>query len=148
MRPPPKGSNCESLARDTKGSPCFPSVQDVTGLIAGPDRAGWRGRDAGIGPRGGRARHQKTLIPSQPSGWPVSGARDGLSDRLADIEGAGLPAQFPRLAGQWAEYTENQLKTFRSGERGNDPEKMMRTIAAKMSDQEIKAVAEYAAGLR
>ncbi|GBG02015.1 cytochrome c [Azospira sp. I13] len=62
--------------------------------------------------------------------------------------GAGLPAQFPRLAGQWAEYTENQLKQFRSGERGNDPEKMMRTIAAKMSDQEIKAVAEYAAGLR
>ena len=62
--------------------------------------------------------------------------------------GAGLPAQFPRLAGQWAEYTENQLKTFRSGERGNDPEKMMRTIAAKLSDVEIKAVSEYAAGLR
>ncbi len=62
--------------------------------------------------------------------------------------GAGLPAQFPRLAGQWAEYTENQLKTFRSGERGNDPEKMMRTIAAKLSDPEIKAVAEYIAGLR
>ena len=62
--------------------------------------------------------------------------------------GAGLPAQFPRLAGQYAEYTEVQLKAFRSGERANDAEKMMRTIAAKMSDNEIKAVAEYAAGLR
>ena len=62
--------------------------------------------------------------------------------------GAGLPAQYPRLSGQFPEYTEDQLKKFRSGERANDPEKMMRTIAAKLSDQQIKAVSEYAAGLR
>ena len=62
--------------------------------------------------------------------------------------GAGLPAQYPKLAGQFPEYTETQLKAFRAEERGNDPEKMMRTIAAKLSDVEIKAVAEYAAGLR
>lgn len=62
--------------------------------------------------------------------------------------GAGLPAQYPKLAGQFPEYTEAQLKAFRLGERENDPEKMMRTIAAKLSDAEIKAVAEYAAGLR
>ena len=62
--------------------------------------------------------------------------------------GAGLPAQYPRLSGQYAEYTEAQLKAFRSDERNNDPEQMMRTIAAKMSDGEMKAVAEYAAGLR
>jgi len=40
------------------------------------------------------------------------------------------------------------LKAFRSEERANDPEKMMRTIAAKLSDPEMKAVAEYIAGLR
>jgi cytochrome c553 len=62
--------------------------------------------------------------------------------------GMGLPAQFPRLAGQYAEYTEVQLKSFRNEERTNDPEKMMRTIAAKLSDRQMKAVAEYAAGLR
>ena len=62
--------------------------------------------------------------------------------------GAGLPAQYPRLAGQFPEYTEAQLKAFRVDERANDPEKMMRMIAAKLSDAEIKAVAEYAAGLR
>ena len=62
--------------------------------------------------------------------------------------GAGLPAQYPRLAGQFQEYTEAQLKAFRVDERANDPEKMMRMIAAKLSDAEIKAVAEYAAGLR
>jgi cytochrome c553 len=62
--------------------------------------------------------------------------------------GAGLPAQYPRLAGQFQEYTEAQLKAFRAEERANDPEKMMRMIAGKLSDAEIKAVAEYAAGLR
>lgn len=62
--------------------------------------------------------------------------------------GAGLPAQYPALAGQLPEYTEDQLKKFRSGERANDPEKMMRMIADKMSDQQIRAIAEYAAGLR
>ena len=62
--------------------------------------------------------------------------------------GAGLPAQYPRLAGQFADYTEAQLKAFRAGERANDPAKMMRTIAVKMTDPEFKAVADYAAGLR
>jgi cytochrome c553 len=62
--------------------------------------------------------------------------------------GAGLPAQYPRLSGQFPEYTEAQLKAFRVEERSNDPEKMMRMIAAKLSDAEIKAVSEYAAGLR
>jgi cytochrome c553 len=62
--------------------------------------------------------------------------------------GAGLPAQYPRLAGQFAEYTEVQLKAFRISERANDTESMMRMIAAKLSDVEIQAVAEYAAGLR
>ncbi len=61
--------------------------------------------------------------------------------------GAGLPAQYPRLAGQFAEYTEAQLKAFRTGERANDPNKMMRMIAERMTDAEIRAVADYIAGL-
>src|SRR4030081_3209115 len=51
--------------------------------------------------------------------------------------GAGLPVQYPRLAGQYAEYTEAQLKAFRSCERRNDANKMMQAIAARMSDPEI-----------
>ena len=62
--------------------------------------------------------------------------------------GAGLPAQYPRLSGQHAEYTETQLKNFRSEERSNDPEKVMRTIAEKLSDKQIKAIADFIAGLR
>jgi len=63
-------------------------------------------------------------------------------------DGAGIPKQYPRLAGQHAEYSVAQLKAWRSGERANDPNKMMRMIAAKMSDREIQAVAEFIAGLR
>ena len=62
--------------------------------------------------------------------------------------GAGIPAQFPRVAGQFPEYTIAQLQAFRAGERVNDPNKMMSTTVANMSDQEIKAVAEYITGLR
>src|SRR3970040_2499252 len=62
--------------------------------------------------------------------------------------GSGIPAQFPRLAGQYAEYTAAQLRAFRGGERANDPNRMMRAVAEKLSDREIAAVAEYIAGLR
>lgn len=60
--------------------------------------------------------------------------------------GAGIPAEYPRLAGQHADYTEAQLVAFRAGQRANSAQ--MTTIAAKMSDKEIKAVADYMAGLR
>jgi cytochrome c553 len=62
--------------------------------------------------------------------------------------GAGNPAQYPRLAGQFAEYTAAQLKLFREGARANDSNGMMRAVAARMSEREIRAVAEYVAGLR
>lgn len=62
--------------------------------------------------------------------------------------GAGLPTQYPRLSGQYAEYTETQLKNFRSEERSNDAASVMRTIADKLSDKQIKAVADYIAGVR
>lgn len=62
--------------------------------------------------------------------------------------GSGVPAQFPRLAGQHSEYIEAQLKAFRTGERSNDANGMMRAIAAKLTDIEIRALAEYVSGLR
>jgi cytochrome c553 len=63
-------------------------------------------------------------------------------------DGAGIPGVYPRLSGQFAEYVDAQLKLFRSGARANDPGGMMRGVAARLTDEEIKAVAEYAAGLR
>lgn len=62
--------------------------------------------------------------------------------------GSGIPSQYPRIAGQFSEYLEGQLKAFRSGERGNDANKMMRMIALRMTDAEIKAVSDYIAGMK
>ncbi len=63
--------------------------------------------------------------------------------------GTGNPASnFPSLSGQHATYIKNQLNAFRKGERANDAGKMMRNVAAKMTDAEIEAVAEYIAGLK
>jgi len=63
-------------------------------------------------------------------------------------DGAGIPGLYPRISGQFAEYIEAQLKAFRSGSRTNDPNGMMRGVAARMTDEEIKAASDYAAGLR
>ncbi|MCB1858012.1 MAG: cytochrome c4 [Gammaproteobacteria bacterium] len=58
------------------------------------------------------------------------------------------PAKFPRIGGQHAAYLEQSLKAFRSGGRTNDANQMMQGVAAKMTDAEISAVAQYAQGLR
>ena len=60
--------------------------------------------------------------------------------------GSGIPAQYPRLGGQFSDYTESQLVAFRSGGRGNNA--AMASIASRLSDREIKALADYIAGLR
>ena len=78
--------------------------------------------------------------------------RGGIADRSIPAcagchspNGAGLPIQYPRLAGQHADYTEAQLIAFRGGVRMNSV--AMTGIAAKMNDREIKAVSDYIAGL-
>ena len=54
--------------------------------------------------------------------------------------------QLPRLAGQHAQYTENQLKLFNKRERTND-NAVMHAIASKLSELELKAVSAYISGL-
>lgn len=57
------------------------------------------------------------------------------------------PAKYPRLSGQHADYTAEQLKKFRAGIRSGDPNAIMRDIANKMTDKEIQAVSSYVSGL-
>lgn len=79
--------------------------------------------------------------------------RGGIADRQVPAcagchapSGAGIPAQYPRLAGQHADYTAAQMVAFRDGVRKNGP--MMNGVAAKLNDREIRAVSDYIAGLR
>ena len=78
--------------------------------------------------------------------------RGGIADRNVPAcagchspTGAGIPAQYPRLAGQHSDYTEAQLVSFRGGVRKNSAQMM--GVAAKLNDKEIKAVSDYVAGL-
>jgi cytochrome c553 len=78
--------------------------------------------------------------------------RGGIADRQVPAcagchspTGAGIPAQYPRIGGQHADYTAAQLTAFRDGVRKNSVP--MAQVAAKLNDREIKAVADYVAGL-
>ena len=62
--------------------------------------------------------------------------------------GAGIPNKYPRVSGQFSEYAEVQLKAFREDVRKNSPANQMQDIAKKLTDTEIKAVADYMAGVR
>ena len=79
--------------------------------------------------------------------------RGGIADRQIAAcagchspTGAGIPSQYPRLAGQHADYAVAQLTAFRDGVRKNNTQ--MTQVAAKLNDREIKAVSDYIAGLR
>jgi cbb3-type cytochrome c oxidase subunit III len=79
--------------------------------------------------------------------------RGGIADRQVPAcagchspNGAGIPSQYPRLSGQHADYAIAQLTAFRDGVRKNSTQ--MTQVAAKLNDREIKAVADYVAGLR
>jgi len=79
--------------------------------------------------------------------------RGGITDRQVPAcagchspNGAGIPSQYPRLSGQHAEYASAQLTAFRDGIRKNNS--VMSQVAAKLNDREIKALADYVAGLR
>jgi cytochrome c553 len=79
--------------------------------------------------------------------------RGGVADRHIPAcagchspNGAGIPAQYPRLAGQHGDYVQAQLVGFRAGTRQNNP--VMASVAANLSDREIKALSDYIAGLR
>ncbi len=97
-------------------------------------------------PKAGVARVKETLDLGQRI------FRAGIAERGVPAcagchgpTGSGIPIQYPHLSGQWAEYTASQLVAFRDGTRRN--QLAMTQIAARLSDPEMKAVADYIAGL-
>jgi cytochrome c553 len=98
-------------------------------------------------PKQGAARNKDTIELGRKI------YRGGIADRgvaaCASCHGAtgsGIPAQYPRLAGQHQDYTINQLQAFKTGARNNSPQ--MGALAKRMSDEEMKAVADYISGLK
>jgi cytochrome c553 len=97
--------------------------------------------------KGGAARNKDTVDLGRKI------YRGGIAERgvaacasCHGATGAGLPAQYPRLAGQHQDYTVAQLQAFKGGARSNSPQ--MGALSKRMSDDEMKAVADYIAGLK
>jgi cytochrome c553 len=106
-------------------------------------------------PKGGSAKDPK-LVEMAQTLYRAGDAATGLPACSAchSPTGVGVPKNYPRLSGQHADYTLAQLKAFKAGERGADAAgkdaqgRIMATIAARMSENQMKALADYASGLR
>ena len=99
-------------------------------------------------PKPGYAHDAKT-VPFGQSIW-----RGGIADKGVPAcaachgpTGQGIPIQYPRLSGQWAEYLVTQLAAFTQGPGARNNNDAMHAIASRLSDKEIKAVSDYIAGL-
>lgn len=103
-----------------------------------------------------QASRDATLARQGQKLWRAGDAANGIPACSAchGPTGAGVAKNYPRLGGQWSDYVVLQLKAFRAGERGSDPAgkdlngKIMAGVARGMTDAQMKAVAEYAQGLR
>ena len=104
----------------------------------------------------GQASKDIALVKAGQALWRGGDADTGVPACAAchSPDGAGIPKNYPRISGQYADYTYAQLKAFQSGARGADPAgkdvngAIMHTIASKLTDAQMKALADYAAGLR
>jgi len=105
-------------------------------------------------PKGSAAKDRNLVLTGQKV-YRGGNAATGLPACSAchSPTGVGIPSRYPRLSGQHADYTYTQLKSFKAGERGNDKDgtdvngKVMSQVATRMSDAEMQAAAQYAAGL-
>lgn len=132
---------------DDKSARVSSVMAGFAGQLSDADKRNVAAYYASQTPKPGTARNRETLQFGQRI------YRAGIPEKSVPAcagchspNGAGIPIQYPRLGGQHAEYTETQLKAFRDGTRRNSVPMMQ--IAARLSDAEIKAVADYVNGLR
>ena len=96
----------------------------------------------------GRRRQSADLAKLGEKLYRGGNAKTGVSACMSchGPSGHGIPPRYPRVSAQSTAYTEKQMLAFKSGARANDGDIMTR-IAFRMSEHEIKAVADYMAGL-
>lgn len=136
----------KQLAEYKGGQRVHPVMTGIASTLSEADMKNVAAFYAGKQPKPGFAKNKESVALGEKI------YRGGVSDRNIPAcagchspNGAGIPAQYPRLSGQHADYTEAQLNAFRSGARKNNV--AMTGVAAKLNDREIKAVADYIAGL-
>ena len=123
-----------------------PIMAGIVAALSDQDMANVAAYFAAQTPKPGVARDAATV----PLGQKIY--RGGIADKGVPAcaschgpTGQGVPTQYPRVSGQWADYLAAQLTAFQQGTRNNND--TMRQVASRLSDQEAKAVADYMAGL-
>ena len=143
------------LAHYKAGIRVNPTMQAMVATLSDADMRALGAYFAQQKPKGLAAK-DPSLVKSARQLWRGGDAANGVPACAAchSPTGACIPKNYPRLAGQYAAYTYAQLKAFRTGERGADAGgkdingRVMTTIAQKMTDAQMKAISDYAAGLR
>jgi cytochrome c553 len=142
-----KGSTIKQLSEFKDGKRNNPIMKPMASSLSADDMRNVAAFYESKVAKPGSATHKDTVDEAREI-WKA-----GIPDRKVPAcagchgpTGAGIPSQYPRLGGQWAAYTETQLTSFRAGQRANSPQ--MQAIAARLSDNEIKALADFMAGLR
>lgn len=137
----------KQLAEFKAGKRTNPVMQGMAAPLTEADMKNVAAFYAGVQPKAGFAKSKDTVALGEKI------YRGGIAERNVPAcsgchgpTGSGIPSQYPRLRGQHADYTELQLKAFRDGGRKNSA--IMTGVVAKMNDKELKAVADYIAGMR
>jgi len=153
------GQGAEYISRQLQhfkeGVRVNPIMQGIAATLAPADMAALGVYFSQQKPKNGAARDPKLVALGQ-SLYRGGDAANGLPACAAchSPNGAGIPKNFPRLSGQYADYTYAQLVAFKTGGRGNDAAgkdaqgRIMASVAQHMTDTQMKALADYAAGLR
>ncbi|CAB3759245.1 c-type cytochrome [Paraburkholderia humisilvae] len=125
-----------------------PIMAGISGALSDQDMVNVAAYFATQVPKPGYAHNKNTV----PLGQKIY--RAGIADKGVPAcaschgpTGQGIPSQYPRLSGQWAEYTAAQLTAFQQGPGARNNSDVMHAIVQRLSDSEIKAVADYIAGL-
>ena len=143
------------LAHFKAGVRVNPTMQAMSATLSDEDMRALGAYYAQQKPKGLAAK-DPSLVKVAQQLWRGGDAATGVPACASchSPTGSGIPKSYPRLAGQYADYTYAQLKAFKTGERGADAAgkdvngRVMHAIATKMSDEQMKAIADYAAGLR
>lgn len=130
-------------------------MQGMTAALTDADMVSLGAYFAGQTPKPQQAKDAALAREGQRL-WRAGDAANGVPACSAchGPTGAGLPRNYPRLSGQWSDYTLVQLKAFKSGERGMDKGgkdvqgRIMHGVAQGLGDEQMRALAEYAQGLR
>ncbi|WP_118184125.1 c-type cytochrome [Paraburkholderia phosphatilytica] len=125
-----------------------PIMAGIAGALSDQDMVNVAAYFAAQAPKPGFAHNKATV----PLGQQIY--RGGIADKGVPAcaachgpTGQGIPSQYPRLSGQWSDYVVAQLTAFQQGPGARNNNDAMHAIASKLTDSEMKAVADYVAGL-